>query len=464
MRRVIGFALGGALSAGCSSGSSPVSPTDGGSTSDAPTSDAPTSDAPTSDSTTDSGLQPSPAILRQFESGAEAMSESPRGQLPQHLPDWQGAMDAYTADMGLWTQVKPLVQSAGASTSTINEIESALAAYLTDVNMQKQREAETDANRITLAVPDLFDHFYYAAPTDTLRLDGTFRQTQIDAEYADWAAAQKDLDRTKMVWANLKPKVAAEAPNRPDIAGAATVVADVDGTLNALQLSIGQDGSMPTDVADVETLAQKGLDETDTCEQIFVGNKGCIGPHFVVDPADNKCKLDGKTTNVGAPCSASNPAVCGIEMSASCLDPKLDDYPGGYCNVDPCTNKEGNLCPVGASCVMLNGENGQCFKNCTMDSDCRTTEGYFCLDMTADDRPGGLWVSGASHKLCSRGTLICPSSPQDCPSGRPHCVLPNDGGPASTYAGTVDATAVDGAGDAASDAAPVAPPTPICFP
>jgi hypothetical protein len=438
------------LSAGCGTSSSPATPTDGGSP---------------SDSATDSGLQPSPAILRQFESGAEAMSESPRGQLPQHVPDWQGAMDAYSADMGLWTQVKPIVLAAGASMSTITEIESALAAYLTDVNMQKQREAETDANRITLAVPDLFDHFYYAAPTDTLRLDGTFRQTQIDAEYADWAAAQRDLDRTKMVWANLKPKVAAQAPNRPDIAGAATVVSDVDGTLSALQVSIGQDGSMSTDVNDVETLAQSGLDETDTCEQIFVGNMGCIGPHFVVDPADNKCKLDGKTTNVCAACTAADPSVCGIQMSASCLDQKLDDFPGGYCNVDPCTNKEGNLCPVGSSCVMLNGENGQCFKNCTADSDCRTTDGYFCLDMTADDKPGGLWVSGASHQVCSRGTLICPSKPQECPSARPHCVLPNDGGPAYVDAGTADATAAEaGSSDAASDAAPVAPPTPICVP
>jgi hypothetical protein len=392
-------------------------------------------------------------VLRQFESGAEAMSESARGALPAHVADWQGAQDAVAADTALWTQVKPLVVAAGAKMATVAEIESALASYQADVTAQKQREAESDGNRITKAVPDLFDLFSYAAPTDTLRLDGTFRQLQIDAEFADWASCEKDLDDTRAVWARLAPLVGPVAAMRPDIAGAVTVVKDVDANLQLIQTFLTQDAGGATEVADLEVQAQTGLDQTDTCEQVFVGGNGCFGAHFVVDPADNKCKLDGKTTNVGAPCMATSPGVCGIEQSASCLDPKLDDYPGGYCNVDPCTNKEGNLCPIGASCVLLNGENGQCFKNCASDSDCRTGDGYFCLDMTADDRPGGNWVSGASHKICSRSVLSCPNSPSDCPSARPHCLLPNDGGPAFVDAGS-DA--------GASDAGP--PPTPICAP
>jgi hypothetical protein len=450
----------GLVLAACSS-STPASPTDAGAGGEAAPPEA------GADATGDAGKPPSPAILRSFESGAEAMSESARGGLPAHVADWQGAQDAYIADSALWQQVKPVVVVAGAKPATIREIESALAAFQGDVMGQMQRAAESDANRITLAVPDLFDLFTYAAPTDTLRLDGTFRQLQIDAEFSDFANCQKDLDDTIAVWTRLKPLVAAQAPTRTDVMGAATVVQDVDGNLQLIQTFLTQDAGGATESADVEVQAQTGLDQTDICEQVFVGTAGCLGPHFVVDPLDHRCKLDGHTTNVGAMCSATNPGVCGIEQSASCLDPQLDGWPGGYCNVDPCTNKDGSLCPVGASCVMINGENGQCFRNCAADTDCRTAEGYFCLDMTADDHPGGNWISGASHSICVRPVLECPNSPKDCPAARPHCVLPNDGGPAFVDSGAADAGGVDGAASdagAGTDAAPVAPPTPTCAP
>jgi hypothetical protein len=181
------------------------------------------------------------------------------------------------------------------------------------------------------------------------------------------------------------------------------------------------------------------------------------GAHFVIDPKDGKCKLDGTTTNVGAPCSGATAAVCGTEQNASCLAPPVDEFPGGYCNVDPCTAAEGHLCPIGSSCVQLYGENGQCFKDCATDADCRQSDGYFCLDMTADDHPGGLWQSGASHKVCSRHDVTCPVGAQDCPAAFPRCVLPS-GGPAYDDAGTFIWTAPD----AGPDAAPVAPPTPMC--
>src|SRR5258708_35151557 len=132
----------------------------------------------------------SPPNLRQFESGAEAMSEAARGVLPAHVPDWPTAQAAYTADAQLWQQLKAPVLAAGASMTTISAIEAALAAYATDVAKQDQRAAETDANKITLAVPDLFDFFFYPAPTDTLRLGRTFRGLQVGAEDAGSAACQ----------------------------------------------------------------------------------------------------------------------------------------------------------------------------------------------------------------------------------------------------------------------------------
>jgi hypothetical protein len=401
----------------------------------------------------------SPPNLRQFESGAEAMSEAARGVLPAHVPDWPTAQAAYDADAQLWQQLKAPILAAKANMASISAIEAALAAYATDVARQNQRAAETDANKITLAVPDLFDLFIYPAPTDTLRLDGTFRQLQIGAEYSDWAECQTWLDDTKTVWSRLKPLVQAQVPMGLSVAGAVTVVADVDATLQTIQLLIIDKGAKSTDSADLDAQAQKGLDETDTCEQIFKSPTpdagGCTGAHFVMDPKDGACKRDGTTTNVGAPCKGVAPGVCGTDQNASCLDQTLDDYPGGYCNVDPCTAVD--FCPLGSSCVQLNGENGQCFKDCAMDSDCRAAEGYFCLDMTADSQRSVLWLSGASRKVCSRSQLTCPASPKDCPSVFPNCVLP-DGTAAYPEGGASSATeaGVDDAGAA------LAPPTPIC--
>ena len=153
--------------------------------------------------------------------------------------------------------------------TTVTAIEAALAAYAMDVARQAQRDAETDANKITLAVPDLFDLFAYPAPTDTLRLDGTFRQLQIGAEYSDGTECRTWFEKTRTVWNTLRPMVQGQAPSRPDITGAATVVADVDSNLRATQALIGTDGGVMGNAVQLEAQAQDGLDQTDTCEQIF---------------------------------------------------------------------------------------------------------------------------------------------------------------------------------------------------
>jgi hypothetical protein len=152
---------------------------------------------------------------------------------------------------------------------------------------------------------------------------------------------------------------------------------------------------------------------------------------------------------------AQHSEVCGTDQNASCLDVVTDDFPGGYCNVDPCSGLEGHLCPIQSSCVQLNGENGQCFKDCMSDSDCRSTEGYFCLDMTGDHPGNGTacsdpatsacWHSGASHKICTKKVIICPDGPGECPSLFPRCVLPDGGAfvPPSADAGLAPGPSVD---------------------
>jgi hypothetical protein len=70
----------------------------------------------------------------------------------------------------------------------------------------------------------------------------------------------------------------------------------------------------------------------------------------------------------------------------------------------------------------------------------------------ADDKPGGLWIAGSSHKVCSREQVTCPLGPNDCPSAFPRCVLP-DGRPAYLP---------DGGAVTAQGPADAAPAIPVC--
>jgi hypothetical protein len=147
---------------------------------------------------------------------------------------------------------------------------------------------------------------------------------------------------------------------------------------------------------------------------VVMGNcsPACAGAGYICDPADNKCKPDGTTTNVGAPCTMNGTdPVCGTNPDATCYDEPNEGFPGGYCSVDPCSAT--SPCAVGASCAGLSGFPPTCWKNCNSVTDCRSP-GYECL--TVDP----FWVSGASHKVCYLADYPC-SINKDCPASKPTC-------------------------------------------
>src|SRR5262249_24524557 len=114
----------------------------------------------------------------------------------------------------------------------------------------------------------------------------------------------------------------------------------------------------------------------------------CTAAHTACDPVDNKCKLDGTTTNVGAQCRTSGADVlCGSDPNATCNDQTQDGFPGGYCSVEPCSTVA--MCPIGSTCAHLGGESNACFKLCASDADCRSPD-YGCFDIDP------LYTSGAS--------------------------------------------------------------------
>lgn len=150
-----------------------------------------------------------------------------------------------------------------------------------------------------------------------------------------------------------------------------------------------------------------GSDGGATC-----GGEPCVGAGMICDPADSKCKPDGKSTNVGKPCPKTGPnPACGTDPRATCNDFTSDGFPGGYCSVEPCTVK--SMCPIGASCGRLGGESAACWMNCKTDAECPSLD-YVCADMEA------FYVSGASHKVCFLKEWPCGAA-ADCPSAKPKC-------------------------------------------
>ena len=147
----------------------------------------------------------------------------------------------------------------------------------------------------------------------------------------------------------------------------------------------------------------------------------CSMAGFACDPADGKCKPDGKGSAVGAACTTTGPGdpACGsavknaLGQQTTCNDLLNDGFPGGYCSFEPCTTTE--LCPIGASCGKMGGETESFYKNCKTDADCRTPD-YKCQPMDQ------LFVSGASKTVCHIAALPC-VNPADCPSSLPKCTM-----------------------------------------
>lgn len=150
----------------------------------------------------------------------------------------------------------------------------------------------------------------------------------------------------------------------------------------------------------------------------------CTGADMICDPGDNKCKLDGTTSKIGAPCRIDGDAdtMCGTAPGNKCKESGNDGFPGGYCTIMPCGQTA--LCPKGATCADLTGESAAaCYKICTSNDDCRTLEDYSCFEL------GRLYTSGAGTKICHPNRFSC-NTASDCPPAKPKCSADPEAGTA----------------------------------
>jgi hypothetical protein len=77
---------------------------------------------------------------------------------------------------------------------------------------------------------------------------------------------------------------------------------------------------------------------------------------------------------VGSSCMDASDCTEGSMPSCQMSFMGFVDFPGGYCTAQ-CSATV--MCPAGSECIMFSGM-GFCGKTCTMDSECRTAEGYHC--------------------------------------------------------------------------------------
>ncbi|HEY0870785.1 MAG TPA: hypothetical protein VGD55_10340 [Acidothermaceae bacterium] len=326
-----------------------------------------------------------PAALRDVERDGEGLVNTTFGDTPTgHLPDWARAQGVLVLLKQVWSNTKAGYPKLPAT--QVQMVDDAVATLDQAIPGMDQRAAAFASNKVGLAVPELFDYFHTGAPIGVVRMDAVFRQVGLDGHYGDLTAVQHDLDSLMADWATTKPSVAASVPTCHRVGGTATVVADIDDSLSRLTAAVPSN-----DMTAIQTVSDEGALEIDTLELLFDCPKDgpapasglgsacsattACGSGLVCDTAKagGKCAPDA-TNKIGTPCTSTND--CGTDSRSACQTEAGDGYRGGYCFMEPCNDV--SVCPVGGTCVALGGETPGCFKACTADTDCRTTEGYVC--------------------------------------------------------------------------------------
>jgi hypothetical protein len=285
----------------------------------------------------------------------------------------------------VWNRSK--AQNPNLPSTESSNLDRAITSLDTAIAMKDQKAAVYASNEVGLAVPLLFDFFHPDAPLGVVRMDAVFRQIGLDAHFGDSAAAKSDLVSLHIDWANTRAAVDARVPTCHRVGGTATVSGDIEQSLAVFDTAL-QGG----DLAAVEQESENGAIEVDTLELLFdcpagttapptglgsrcASSSGCASGE-VCDP-DNSggtCAPDPSTAKVGTACNST--IDCGSDSRSACNTAAGDNYPGGYCGMEPCNDVQ--VCPPGATCVSLGGETPACFQACVGDADCRNAEGYVC--------------------------------------------------------------------------------------
>lgn len=327
-----------------------------------------------------------PANFRDTERDAEGVSYAAFGPYPDRTPDFNRA----TGVLGLLETVwaAGIADCPGVDATVQAAINDSIETLATTIPAEDQEATAYAANDIHMQMASLFGYFEPDAPLEILEMDALFLRIGLDGYFGDGAEYDANLQLIIDDWALVKSATEEKVPTCHRVAGTESVVGDIDDTIANL---LAHPSASDADVAGLESDA--GLLEVDILELLFdcvpdgqtpdaglgsaCATDAECGDASLVCDLDNgggTCAPDPALTNVGEPCTTT--VDCGTYSRDACASEVGDDFPGGYCMMEPCDDAA--PCSPGATCVALPYEVPACFDGCETDSDCRTDEGYVC--------------------------------------------------------------------------------------
>lgn len=347
-----------------------------------------------------------PADLRDVERAGEGLVSTTFGTATDRTPAWDRAATVNAILKQVWGRTT--ATCPGLPASAVKTVNDAITALDSAIAAKDQKKAAYAANSVGLACPDLFDYFHPDAPKEVIRMDAVYRQVGIDAHFGDMPASKMDLASLKTDWGNARGAVATKAPMCHRVTGTDTVSTMIDSSFSKLDAAYANN-----DVAAVEAESDVGAIEIDTLELLFDcppdnvapahGVGAACGPSTSCDPGlecdtawgsggTGKC-APSSANKIGTPCTST--MDCGTDARSACNTEAGDQYPGGYCFMEPCNDID--ICPKGSTCVAIGGELPGCYKSCATDADCRSAEGYVCQLFTTM-QPKGF---GPTDRACA---------------------------------------------------------------
>ena len=347
-----------------------------------------------------------PADLRDVERAGEGLVSTTFGSAADRTPAWDRAATVNSILKQVWSRTK--TACPGLPTMASKMVDDAIVTLDSAITAKDQKKAVYAANSVGLACPDLFDYFHPDAPKEIIRMDAVYRQVGVDAHFGDMTASKADTASLRADWTNAKGAVNAKTPMCHRVSGTDTVAVDIETSLGKLDTAYAAN-----DTPAVEVESDKGALEIDTLELLFDcppdsvtpahGVGAACGPTMACDSGlecdtawgtggSGKC-APSSTNKIGTACMSTQD--CGTDSRSACNTQAGDQYPGGYCFMEPCNDVD--ICPKGATCVAIGGELPGCYKSCLADSDCRASEGYVCQLFTTM-QPKGF---GPTDKACA---------------------------------------------------------------
>ncbi|MCB9679840.1 MAG: hypothetical protein H6733_00085 [Alphaproteobacteria bacterium] len=327
-----------------------------------------------------------PANFRDTERDAEGVSYSSFGAYPDRAADFARAAGVLGLLKGVWTA--GVDACADVPEPVRSAIDGAIASLDTSIAASDQEASAYAANDIHLQMAPLFTTFQPDTPVEIVEMDAVFLRVGLDAWFGRLDDYDADVATLQADWAKVRAAAVDRVPTCHRVAGTQSVVGDLDDTLAQLAAS-----PQAADVDLAQRQSEAGLLEVDILELLFdcvpdgqspdsgIGSTctadGDCGDASLVCDLDNgggTCAPDPATTRVGEACTTT--VDCGTYPRDACNNEIGDDYPGGYCVMEPCDDV--NVCSPGATCVAMPYETPACMASCAQDSDCRVDEGYVC--------------------------------------------------------------------------------------